>query len=300
MYRESIIRICRELNFPKEAADEMYGAWEAIERNGQSELWLNWLEQYDRDINMDYCAALSEIDRSAQTAGVHPYTAELLFFLLLTRRLRRLYEERGISLSVCHASCMDLHWKLMECRRIYGIWGSFVAWWFPGFFQMTRFALGRLQFELIDFPESYAGSGRKRPAHMRKAINVHVPSSGSLDIGACHQSYRYAAHFFREAFPGNEAAFFCESWLLYSPHRVFLKENSGIRRFMEDYDIYKLEESEDDLWRIFNCMYDGNPDTLPEETSLQRGYKEWLNNGHRAGFGLGMCVRTYDEIDQWA
>lgn len=52
--------------------------------------------------------------------------------------------------------------------------------WFDGFFEMTRFALGRLQFELMDFPESYEKTGHVRPEGMTKVINMHIPSCGPL------------------------------------------------------------------------------------------------------------------------
>lgn len=47
-------------------------------------------------------------------------------------------------------------------------------------FEMTRFALGRLQFELMDFPESYEKTGHVRPEGMTKVINMHIPSCGPL------------------------------------------------------------------------------------------------------------------------
>lgn len=59
------------------------------------------------------------------------------------------YEEKGIDLSIYHASMLDLKWKLMETNRVYGIWGVHCGDWFRPFFQAERFALGRLQFEVI-------------------------------------------------------------------------------------------------------------------------------------------------------
>lgn len=91
-----------------------------------------------------------------------------------------------------------------------------------GFFEMTRFALGRLQFELMDFPESYEKTGHVRPEGMTKVINMHIPSCGPLKKEGCEASFRQAAAFFADAFPGEKIAFFCESWLLYpAPSRIF-------------------------------------------------------------------------------
>lgn len=76
------------------------------------------------------------------------------------------------------------------------------------FFEMTRFALGRLQFELMDFPESYEKTGHVRPEGMTKVINMHIPSCGPLKKADCEASFRQAAAFFADAFPGEEIAFF--------------------------------------------------------------------------------------------
>lgn len=287
--RKYIAQICTELTFPQEAAQDMLEAWDKImAASSAGALFGQWLAAYEKDIRMDYEAALADVDKAAELAGVHKYTAELLLFLCLTRHLQELYKAQGIPVSVYHDSCMDLKWKLMECKKIFDIWGSFVAGWFPGFFRLTRFALGRLQFELIDFPKNYEAAGRKRPEGMTKVINVHIPSSGKLNMEECHESYRRAAEFFADAFPGEDAAFFCASWMLYSPHKNFLKADSGVVKFMREYDIYRTQTEDGDLWRIFNRMYDGNPDGLQEDTSLQRGYKEWLKAGNHAGFGEGI------------
>ena len=119
------------------------------------ETFLKWLLVYEADGKLDYKEVLKAADTAAKEAGIASYTADLLIYLLMTAHLKERYQEKGISEQIWLDSCMDLNWKLYECRKMYGIWGSFVSWWFDGFFEMTRFALGRLQFELMDFPESY-------------------------------------------------------------------------------------------------------------------------------------------------
>ena len=106
--------------------------------------------------------------------------------------------------------------------------GSFVSWWFDGFFEMTRFALGRLQFELMDFPESYEKDRTCAPEGMTKVINMHIPSCGPLKKRGLRGIVSAGGSVFADAFPGEEIAFFCESWLLYPRHREFLSPDSGI------------------------------------------------------------------------
>lgn len=287
--KEEIGRICEELGFPQEGTQAMLDAYERVMGTPEAgNAFEKWIGAYERDVHLDYGAALLEADEAAKKAGIHRYTAELLLFLCFAGPLKERYADRGIDLSIWRDSCRDLRWKLMECHRMYGIWGSFVAGWFPGFFDLTRFALGRLQFELVDFPADYEAAGRKKPEGMKKAINVHIPSCGRLKMEECHDSYRRAAAFFADAFPDGRCAFTCWSWMLYSPHRSFLRPDSGVVRFMDEYDVYATGEEDGDLWRIFNRMYDGRPDDLPEETSMQRGYKKWLQEGHRAGYGKGI------------
>ena len=286
-----IAEICQELEFPQEAQEAMLAAWDALVQCGQDMVYRKIACEYEKDYKKDLLAATKEADVAAEAAGVHKYTAELLLFLLLTGPLREYYKARGISMKIWHDSCMDLHWKLMECKRVYGIWGSFVAWWFPGFFDLTRFALGRLQFELIDFPEEYMEAGHERPVGMPKAINVHIPSCGKLNRDEYLDSYRQATEFFADSFEGDSVAFICESWLLFEPHREMMPANSGIVGFMNDYEIFLQKESNEDLWRIFHREYDGRPETLPEDTGLQRAYKAWLMDGKKPGFGYGIFFR---------
>ena len=69
---------------------------------------------------------------------------------------------------------MDLHYKLDECSLVYGTVGTFVAPWFSGFFNMTRFGLGRLQFEITNTKEEYIVGGVCIPAES-PAINIPLP-----------------------------------------------------------------------------------------------------------------------------
>lgn len=296
------------LDFPTEAQKELLAAYDVICANPKSEAILTkWVNTYEENIHLPYETAIREMEEAVSPAvlsmtgslnessdrfpgipAVHPYTADLLLFLCLTRRLKALYDARGLSEQIYRDSCLDLTWKLNECHKMYGIWGTFVPWWEPGFYEMTRFALGRLQFELVPFPESYEASGRHKPDTMTQAINVHIPSCGRLRMEECHASYRTAAAFFADAFPGEEVAFTCHSWMLFPPHREFLQPNSGVVRFMNEYDIFATGEDNGDLWRIFQREYDGDADALPEVTRMQKGYKNWLKQGHHAGYGHGI------------
>ena len=54
-------------------------------------------------------------------------------------------------MDVFDKSLEDMKWKMLECYEIHGVYGNFVGHWYDGFFNLTRFGLGRLQFELRPF-----------------------------------------------------------------------------------------------------------------------------------------------------
>ncbi|MBQ9113405.1 MAG: hypothetical protein IJY05_00605 [Clostridia bacterium] len=74
----------------------------------------------------------------AAYTNLHPYTVDLLLFICLTKCLKALYTAQGLNLQIYRDSVLDLKWKLNECKLVKNICGSFVAAWFPGFFQSNE------------------------------------------------------------------------------------------------------------------------------------------------------------------
>ena len=241
---------------------------------------------------MDYKKILNELKDVSPSCGVHTYTLHMLFFIILSRKTRKIYEERGIAPEIFRASMMDLHWKLLECKKMFGIWGTSVADWQIWWFEVKRFALGRFQYELVPFEDTYEKNGISlHPGDL--VINVHIPSCGPLRREEYMQSYAMAADFFRDSFEDRPVVFFCESWMLFPEHRLFLPKTSNILGFMQDYDIYKEEYNNGDLWRIFYEDHKKPAEELPQDTGLQRAYRSWLMEGHQAGLGFGVFI--YDK-----
>lgn len=287
--QEEIICFCEQYQYPKEAIQTLVNVYDTIELTPSiKELFMEARQNYAQTPFIDYNRYLDCLKISCKKESVPWETASLLFHICLVPMLYQYYDACGLSHTLCHASLEDLKWKLLECRQVYGIWGSFVPDWFAGFFQLTRFTLGRLQFEQVPFPEDYASSGRKRPTGISHAINIHIPSSGPLRHEDCVDSYQRAADFFQHT----KTAFFCNSWLLFPEHTLFLPEHSRILDFMKDFDIYYSyqDPAGSNLWRIF-----GQPDCsdiagLPVRTSLQQAYKEWLLSGNTPGIGRGLFL----------
>ena len=286
--REYLEGFMAECDYPNEAITELLSAFDKIVSVSGDRLY-SLLADYDNSYNIDYTEAINCIREIAGGADVHRYTAELLLFICYTRSLRRYYLEAGISEDIYRDTVLDLRYKLDECKCVYGIYGSFVAYWFAGFFRLERFALGRLQFELIPLGIEY-NRGEMILSSDSKVINVHIPRTGTrLDRESTLRSYRLAANFFRPQLSG-EIIFVCNSWLLFPRHLDMLSDGANLRHFISDYELIGSGEYKDysEVWRLFDTMYDGTPDHLPFDTSLRRAYVELIKRGERTGWGRGI------------
>ena len=86
--RTYIYEICKELEFPAEAAEVMQAAWKQLEEANCAAVYDTIVKEYRCDIHRDLKLALKEVDEAAEKAGGHRYTGELLLFLFLAEPLR--------------------------------------------------------------------------------------------------------------------------------------------------------------------------------------------------------------------
>ncbi len=279
----------KEYEYSLADAQHLIAVYEKIESDPEAKkLWDEALALYDTDINCDYSKVISLADTVAKRLYIHEYTAELLVFICLSKKTREVYRERGLDESIYKNTMLDLKYKMDECKLVKGIIGSFVAFWFAGFFKLTRFALGRLQFEIVDFKENYENNGKILTPES-KVINVHIPRSLTpLDKESCDAAYAQAKEFFKDEIDEN-CAFVCHSWLLYPENKNIIPSHTNIYRFMSEFDIISSDITKDnsDLWRLFDTD-EKHPDKLPTDTSVRRNYVEHLRRGGKTGWGYGV------------
>ena len=286
--REYLRGIMLECEYPNNAAEYLLSSFDKLMAKCSDEL-TGLISAYEKSYNIDYTAAMEKMREISVLAEVNCYTGDLLLFLCYTRALRRYYRQEGISDSIFLDTILDLRYKLDECKCVYGVYGSFVAKWFVGFFKLERFALGRLQFEIVTLGNDYDLNGVALKADT-KALNVHIPRTGTrLDHSDVLESYRLARDFYSDRL-GDEIIFACSSWLLFPRHREMLSETSNILRFMSDYTIVASGEYGDysEAWRLFDVMYDGNVEGLPADSSLRRAYVDLIKRGEPTGWGKGI------------
>lgn len=288
--REYLFDFFNEYGYTEKDSQHLLAAYDKITADKSADRLFNEiLSAYKADISMDYQEKLFKKTREiSEITGVHDYTVELLVFICITKHLKAVYIERNIDLQIYRDSVLDLKWKLEECKAVKGIVGSFVSPWFCGFFDLTRFALGRLQFEIITTWQDYEKNGVKLEANKSKVINVHIPRTGTpLDKESCDKAYAQAREFFKEQV-GENCPFVSYSWLLYPENKDILPKHTNTYRFMSEYDIIGWEVNNgEDLWRLFDTE-EKNPDRLPCDTTMRRCYVEHLKKGGRVGCGFGV------------
>ena len=251
-------------------------------------VWNEAIGMYERDYNCDFELIISLAQEVAQRLDMHTYTAELLVFICLSRHLKELYDKQGIDPSIFHNSMLDLKYKLDECKTVKGIVGSFVAWWFPRFFNLERVALGRLQFEVDSFGHYYERNGHILTPDS-KAINVHIPRTLThLTSKSCDEAFKMAKEYFKGEV-SEPCPFICHSWMLYSGNKDILPEDTNVRKFMSRFDLFDHADDPnlEDLWRIFDTD-EKDPNKLPTDSRMRKAYVDHLKNGGQIGWGHGV------------
>ena len=276
--------------YPQEAIATLLSAYDILDK--QPDFW-ELLAIYDKNRYCDYKALLAKCREIAGQTGIHTYTVEFLMFMCFSRKLRETYRENGLPDSMWRQSMLDLKCKMMVCKSVKNIWGMFVAWWYDGFFRMERFGMGRMEFELFEFPLEYYEKDGKCLRKGDKVINCHIAKTDQpLSPELVEDAYRQAAAFYKEEFKDKPIPFFCESWLIYSKMDDLLPAKSNIRTFKERYDVIHdhLYEKGDysEMWRLFDMDYTGNLDDFPGDSTLRRNYRQYLKDGGQVGEGYGV------------
>lgn len=288
--KQYICSFLNEYKYDQNSSDCLIDTYNKIVENSEAnDLFNEILQIYNEDYQCDFAIILDKSNQVAEITELHEYTVDLLVFICLSRRLKEVYIEKGLPLPYYQKSVADLKYKLDECLLIYGVVGSFVSNWFIGFFRLTRFGIGRLQFEVIPFDDNYNKNGLTLTPET-KVINVHIPRSKEpLTEEACLKAYEEAKEFFKDEVTLSPCPFVCHSYLLYPKNEMFLPPETNTYRFFKSFEIISSETDKErkDLWRIFDTQ-EKNLDRLPADTSMRRAFINYIKNGGKLGRGRGI------------
>ena len=221
------------------------------------------------------------------------YKSRFLGWLVCLPYLKQKFEKHGLCDDIFYESARDFVYKLRECKAVYGTDGFFVDWFFL-FFDLKLFAFGRLQYEIATFESEKYSCG---PVELKKGdvvYSCHIPSGGRLSMEMCMESFQRAYDFFRPQLNGSVMPIVCDTWLFYEPYLdcVFPK-GSNLEQFIKLFDIIHNTCTGDkfnDCWRVFDKMYEGNADNLPQDNTLRRNFVRYIKDGGDFGYGYGILL----------
>ena len=266
-----------QTGFPTEAKEAILEASKQVDLTAATETYLKTFEHEEME---------KLLGSMEEETGISRYT---LWMLLLISAAEHTWDEKILERDVFWQTFTDLRYKALECYRIHGVWGTFVGFWYPIFFQGKVRKLGRLEYEdaayLGDAPVQVAG----RTIHPGDPIKMlHIPSSGEPFCRAD----RLASYAQAEKRFGSPLICFCDSWLLYPPYGEIFGEASNIQDFQNDFQMLRSQPCETfhDGWRVYGRDWEKNPKDFPEDTTLQRKLKQYFLNGGTPGTGFGVLV----------
>ncbi len=288
-----IKKICEKLEFPVEATKYFQDCFEKILSSGKAKKILddsvaacfNGLQTY-----VDGATAISDM------LAIREESVNMVLMLICAARLKEIYPSKGLSEDLYWETMQDLRYKLLECQKVRGVWGTFVPYWFHRFFLCERFQLGRLQYEEVPFTYS-DGLGIVEKGD--KVLNCHIPSGGKLSRELVIASLKRAYQFYGEHLINGVLPVVCNSWLLYEPLSEVFQDSRNVMDFRAMFTVVenKQDEKNEDFWRVFNTEY--RSDILADivaETSLQQRVKEYLLQGNCLGFGKAILLFDGEKV----
>jgi len=120
-------------------------------------------------------------------------------------------------------------------------------------------------------------------------LDIHIPGSGRMTVGACAESIAMAAEFFPKYFPNKPfKGYACHSWFLDIQYEKLLPVTSNILCFQHEFYLYPIKEgASESLWRIFGPNgLKGGLAHAPRKSQMQQMVATFLEQGgHLRGGG---------------
>lgn len=236
----------------------------------------------------DHPATVPLVDALAGKTGNSAFSIWMILLILAAEKARPMYKTEQLYWD----TFCDLRYKAQECYDVHGIWGTFVAHWYPIFYNGTIVKLGRMEYQLRPCPIKEPQTVMGITVHPGDpVIFLHIPTSlEPFDKAARLESYKQAWKYFCP--DGGPLVCLCASWLLYPEYEEVFAPGSNIASFRKDF--YMISSKTGDVfgnaWRVFGMDHKLPTEQLPERTSLQRAFKSYMLNGGTHGNGTGVIV----------
>ena len=289
--------LASRLSFPEEAVKSLETDFGRIAADCENVRIFDKYRTEFLDDSDDTRSMCEGLERVAKNSGVHIYSVHFLFLMYCAEALHEKYAANGLPENMYFDLMNDLKCKLIECRDVHGVWGTFVFdWYFHHHFALKLFALGRFQYEKRDFCEEHFEGGGVTLNKGDTVLGFHIPSSGPMTREMRLDSYKRAYDFFGDG--KSPVVITCGSWLIYPENKNIYPEGSNLSDFIDDFRILESVEKDEfgDAWRVFGRDYNGSTEGFPKKTTLQRNFAEWLDAGKKTGWGYGVIVFDGEKI----
>ena len=282
-----------EFNYEDDAKQSLINDFDKIYSNENAlELYKQALALYDKDRLCNYGDILKLSKDASEIADIHQYASDLLIIIFMAKRLKEYYKELGLTEEMYYVTVCDLKYKAVECKLIKGVWGSFVGAWFAGFFQVERFGIDNLQFEVIKCGLTCNYNGIEITPET-KVINLHIPRTGGrLDKNAMDETLKKAQAFLVERYNLKTPIFYAHSWLLHYNIIPAFKEGSNLKAFADRFMMvsYGDYDSYEQVWRLFDMDYTEDYSKFPSDSSFRRYVIKLMQDKKAFGYGVGVFM----------
>ncbi len=236
-------------------------------------------------------SVLEQLKLLAEARGVEYYLAQLVLVMSCASKLRELYRKKGYPEEIFLGILRDFKAKIEECLRKFHTVGTDDAEWLGSYFTFELFAIGRLSYEL-NVPHGYSYSLHGKSYSIEElSLSIHIPSGKSLLREDVVSSLKGAYEFFSDRRIDGVLPTVCLSWLLFPPYEEMFN-GGNLKTFRNMFDIvgYELQDKFYNGWRVFGVSDLSNPDGLPQNTSLQKKFAQWLRRNGEHGYGAGVLL----------
>ena len=289
--KEYLVNFLNEFDYEPSAKESLISDFNKIYANEKAlDLYKQVLAIYDKDRFCNYSDLLKMSKEAGELVGVHEYASALLIFIFMAKRLKEYYKELNLTEEMYNITVCDLKYKAVECYLIKGIWGSFVAIWFAGFFKVERFGIDNLQFEVIKFGLEYNYKGIQLDKDTL-VMNIHLPRTGGrLDKNAMDETLKKAQAFLTKMYDLKTPIFYCHSWLLHNNITPAFKEGSNLKYFADKFEMVEFGnyETYSEVWRLFDMDYTEDYSKFPADSSFRRYVIKLMQDKKAFGYGVGI------------
>ena len=226
----------------------------------------------------------------SEKSGVHLYAVNMAVVVAASKWLLEDYKQKGISADIFYDTLKDIKYKLMECKQVKGVYGTFVESWYDGIYNCNVIQLGRFAYEKTTFGEDTPCKIGDYTINKDDTVySIHIPSSGPMPLDVRLDSYKKAYEFFGK---GKPVVLMCRSWLLFSKNKEIFPPHLNLVSFGDDFHHLwdYADENYANCWRIFGVEYDGNPDNLPYDNTPRRAMVDYLKKGGVPGGAKGVFI----------